>query len=119
MLQDIKMQFATSQKHLVLILDSRIDFIDHIDNKINMYKQIIGMMKKTSLTQSRNIFLTIYNKNYLSLIPKDPKMQFATTQKHLVLILDSKLDFIEHIDNKINKCNNKIIGVMKRRSLAL
>ena len=63
--QDMKMQFATSQKHLLLVLDSRIDFIDHIDNKVNMYKQIIGMMKKTSLTQSRNIFLTIYNKNYL------------------------------------------------------
>ena len=105
MLKNIKMQFATCQKHLVLILDSRIDLTDHIDNKINMYKQIISMMKKTSLTHSRNIFLTIYNKNYPSLVPKDPKMQFATTQKHLVLILDSRLDFIEYIDNKINKSN--------------
>ena len=39
------------------------------------------------------------------------KVQFATIQEHLVLILDSRLDFIEHIDNKINKCN-KGIGLM-------
>ena len=32
------------------------------------------------------------------------------------LILDSKLDFNEYIDNKINKCN-KIIGITKRLSL--
>ena len=48
----------------------------------------------------------------------DAKVQFATSQKHLLFILDSRLDFIEHIDNKFNKCN-KIIGMMKRRSLAL
>ena len=41
------------------------------------------------------------------------KVQLAYSQKHLVLILDFKLDFKEHIDNKINKCN-KIIGIMKR-----
>ena len=46
------------------------------------------------------------------------KVQLATSQKHLGLILDSKLDFNEHIDNKNNKCN-KIIGIMKRPSLIL
>ena len=46
------------------------------------------------------------------------KVQLANSQKHLRLILDSKLDFNEHIDNKINKCN-KIIGIMKRFSLIL
>ena len=34
------------------------------------------------------------------------------------MILDSKLDFNEHIDNQINKCN-KITGLMKRLSLIL
>ena len=59
MLIDARVQFDISQKHLLFVLDSRFDFIDHIDNKINKYKQIIGIMETTSLTQSRNIFLTI------------------------------------------------------------
>ena len=45
------------------------------------------------------------NKNYPSLMFNDTKLQLATSQKHLGLILDSRLDFNEHIDYKINKCN--------------
>ena len=45
----------------------------------------------------------------------ESKVQFLTNGKDLVDILVSTLDFIEHIDNKINKCN-KIIGLMKRSS---
>ena len=56
------------------------------------------------------------NENYPSQVFNDTKVQLANSQKHLGLILDSKLDFNEHIDNKINKCN-KIIGIMKRFSL--
>ena len=41
----------------------------------------------------------------------DSKVQLATIQEHLVLILDSRLNFIKHIDNKVNKCN-KVIGLM-------
>ena len=37
-------------------------------------------------------------------------------QKHLHLILDSKLNFNEHIEGKISKCN-KIIGLMRKLSL--
>ena len=73
------------------------------------------MMKRRSLTKSRKILLTIYNKNYPSLILNDTKVKFTTSQKKLIKILDSRLDFIERIDNKINKCK-KMIGVMKRRS---
>ena len=58
------------------------------------------------------------NVSYLSLVFNDNKVQLANSQKHLGLILDSKLDFNEHIDNKINKCN-KVIGIMKRLSLIL
>ena len=58
------------------------------------------------------------NKNYPSLMFNDTKVELATSQKHLGLILDSRLDFNEHIDYKINKCN-KIIGIMKRLSLTL
>ena len=58
------------------------------------------------------------NENYPSLVFNDTKVQLANSQKHLELILDSKLDFNEHVDNKINKCT-KIIGIMKRLSLIL
>ena len=58
------------------------------------------------------------NVSYPSLVFNDNKVQLANSQKHLGLILDSKLDFNEHIDNKINKCN-KVIGIMKRLSLIL
>ena len=37
-------------------------------------------------------------------------------QKHLHLILDSKLNFNEHIEGKISKCN-KTIGLMRKLSL--
>ena len=43
-------------------------------------------------------------------------VQSANSQKHLGLVLDSKLDFNEHVNNKINKCSNPI-GIMKKLSL--
>ena len=55
--------FATSQKHLVLVLDFRLDFIEHIDNKINKWDKIIGKMKRRPLALSRKFLLTRYNKN--------------------------------------------------------
>ena len=58
------------------------------------------------------------NENYPSLVFNNTKVQLATSQKHLGLISDSKLDFNEHIEKKINK-RNKIIGIMKRISLLL
>ena len=42
------------------------------------------------------------NKIYPSLLFNDTKIQLTNSQKHLGLILDSKLDFNEHIDNKMN-----------------
>ena len=33
-------------------------------------------------------------------------IQTAISQKHLGLLLDSKLDFNKHINNKIKECNN-------------
>ena len=46
------------------------------------------------------------------------KIQSAPAPKHLGLILDSKLDFNQHIHGKISKCN-KIIGIMGRLSMTL
>ena len=48
----------------------------------------------------------------------DDNVQTAISQKHQDLVLDSKLDFNEHIVNKIKKCN-KIIPIMKKLSLFL
>ena len=56
--------------------------------------------------------------NYPSLTFNGNKVQSVPCQKHLGLILDSKLVFNEHINNKISKCN-KIIGVMKKLSSTL
>ena len=116
-LNDAKVQFFTEQEHTVLILDSRLDFIEDIHNKINKCNKIIGNMGRCSLALSRKFLPTIYNKNNSSLMLNDTKAQFATSQKHLVLCLASRPDFIEHIDNKINKWS-KTIGMIKRRSLA-
>ena len=58
------------------------------------------------------------NENYPLLAFNDAKVQLGTSQKHLGLILGSKLDFKKHIDNKINKCN-KVIDIMERLSLIL
>ena len=102
MLNDTEVQFATTQKYLVLILGCRPEWIQHIDNKINKWNKVIDIMKTRLLALSRKILLTISNENYPSLIFNDAKVQFAYSQKHLLLILDSRLDLIEHIDNKMN-----------------
>ena len=46
--------------------------------------------------------------NYSPLNFIGDNVQTAITQKDLDLVLDSKLDFNEHISNKINKCNKMI-----------
>ena len=53
-----------------------------------------------------------------------PKLTFngnqvprCSSQKHLGLILDNKLDF-KHLNEKINKCN-KIIGMIKKLSTSV
>ena len=53
-------QIADSQKHLGLILNSKLNFNEHIESKITKCNKIIGLMKKLSLIQSRKSLLTIY-----------------------------------------------------------
>ena len=91
-LSDAKVQLATTHKYLVLILYSRLYFIEHIGNKINKCYKIIGKMKRRSLDLSRKILLKIYNETYPSSMLNDAKVQFATTHKHLILILDFRID---------------------------
>ena len=53
-------QIDDSQKHLGLILDSKLNFNEHIESKITKCNKIIGLMKKLSLILSRKSLLTIY-----------------------------------------------------------
>ena len=53
-------QVADSQKHLGLVLDSKLNFNEHIESKITKCNKIIGLMKKNSQFLSRKIFLIIY-----------------------------------------------------------
>ena len=56
--------------------------------------------------------------NYHPLQFNSSEVEKADSHKHLGLILDSKLNFNEHIESKIIKCN-KIIVFMKKLSLIL
>ena len=53
--------------------------------------------------------------NYPPLHLNSTNVQVADSQKHLALVFDSKLNFNEHIESKITKCD-KIIGLMKKLS---
>ena len=55
-----QVQQCSSQKHLQLVLDNKLDFNKHLDEKINKLNKIIGMMKKLSSSVSRQSLLTIY-----------------------------------------------------------
>ena len=57
-------QLVNGQKYLGLVLDSKLDFNEHVNNKINKCNKSIGIMKKLSLTLSRNSLLTI-NKTFV------------------------------------------------------
>ena len=53
-------QSANCQKHLRLVLDSKLDFNDYVNNKINKANKSLSTTKKLSSTLSRNSLLTIY-----------------------------------------------------------
>ena len=51
---------ANSQKHLGLLSDSKLDFNEHVNNKITKCSKSMGIMKKLPLTLSITSLLTIY-----------------------------------------------------------
>lgn len=55
-----KIPSAPAPKHLGLILDSKLDFNQHIHGKISKCNKIIGIMGRLSMTLSRKILLTMY-----------------------------------------------------------
>ena len=56
----IKFKTAEVHKHFGLLLDKKLDFSNHIDNKVNKCNEVIGIMKRLSLSISRGSLLTIY-----------------------------------------------------------
>ena len=51
----------------------------------------------------------------LSITFNNSKVETISSQKHLGLILNERINFHEHLKSKINKCY-KIIGFLKRLS---
>ena len=101
-----KVQTAISQKHLGLVLDSKLDFNENISKKINKCNKIIGIMKKLSLFLSRKTLLTIY-KSFVR-----PNLDYAD------IIYDKP--FNESFEAKIEKIQYRaapvITGVIKGTS---
>ena len=48
------------QKHLGIVLDSKLNFIAHVDQKIKKCNRTIGLIKRLSVTLPRNALLAIY-----------------------------------------------------------
>ena len=81
---------AISQKHLGLVLDSKLDFNEHMSNKINKCNKIIGSMKKLSLFLSPKTLLTIYksfvrlNLDYTDIIYDKPFNESFKTKIEMI-----------------------------------
>ena len=48
------------QKHLGILLDSKLNFNAHVDQKIKQCNRIIGLIRRLSISLPRNALLTIY-----------------------------------------------------------
>ena len=56
--------------------------------------------------------------NYQPVVFNESEVTKCSSQKHLGITLDSKLNFNEHIEAKITKCN-RTIGLIKKLSVIL
>ena len=94
-------QTAISQKHLGLVLDSKLDFNEHVSNKTNKRNKIIGIMKKLSLFLSRKTLLTIY-KSFVR-----PNLDYADIvyDKHFNKSFKTKIEMIQYRAIKGTSCN--------------
>ena len=55
-----QVRISENHKHLDLILDTKLKFNEHLEDKINKCNRIIGSIKKLSLILPRACLLTIY-----------------------------------------------------------
>ena len=113
-------QVADSQKHLGLVLDSKLNFNEHIESKIIKCNKIIGLMKKLSQFLSKKSWLTIYksfvrpNLNYADIIYDKPlnesfKKKIESAQYNVALIITGAIKGI---------CRDKIYQELGLESLA-
>ena len=56
----VQLKLSESHKHLGLILDTKLKFNEHLEDKLNKWNRIIGSIKKLSLILQRTGLLTIY-----------------------------------------------------------
>ena len=102
-----KVQLANSQKHLGLIVYSKLDFNEHIDSKINKCNKIIGIRKRLSLILSRKSLLTIYksfigpNRDYADIIYDKPfnesfKIKIEMVQYKIALAITGTMKGTSH-----------------------
>ena len=94
------------QKHLGIVLDSKLNFNAHIDEKIKNCNELIGLMKRLSVNLSQSALLTIY-KSFIR-----PHLEYGD-------ILYDKTNN-ENFQNKIEKVQYKeclaITGVIQGTS---
>ena len=55
-----KVETISSQKHLGLILNERLNFNEHLESKINKCYKVIGFLKRLSNKLPRDVLLRIY-----------------------------------------------------------
>ena len=113
-------QVADSQKHLGLVLDSKLNFNEHIESRISKCNKIIGLMKKLSQILSRKSLLTIYksfvkpNLDYTNIIYDKPlsksfKKKIEMVQYNAALIITDAIK---------RTCRDKIYQELDLKSLA-
>ena len=51
---------CSDQKHLGIVLDSKLNFASHINQKIEKCNKLIGLIRRLSVHLPRNALLTIY-----------------------------------------------------------
>ena len=57
--------YPLDQKHIGIVLDSKLSFNTHVAQKIKTCNKLIGLKKKLSINLPRNALLTIYKSLYL------------------------------------------------------
>ena len=100
-------QSTNSRKPLGLVLNSKLDSNIHVNNKINKCNKSIGIVKKHSLTLSRNILFTTYKTlvksvlDYSDVICDRPLTEyFRNKLKMLICIAAFRITCYAHIFNR-------------------
>ena len=81
-----KVETISSLKHLERILDERLNFNEHLENKINKCFKIIGFLKSLSNKLSRDVLFRIYkffvrpNLDYGDIVYNKPNNESFTSK---------------------------------------